>query len=51
MFLNKLSKKVKEISTKGLTKDLTNKFSFLIVAKYFSSGTFQNYVVFVSAKK
>ena len=51
MFLNELSKKVKEISTKGLTKDLTNKFSFLIAAKYFSSGTFQNYVVFISAKK
>ena len=44
-------KKVKEISTKGLTKDLINKFSFLNVAKYFSSGILQNYLVFIPAKK
>ena len=37
-----LSKKVKAISTKGLTKDLINKFSTLNGAKYFSLGTFQN---------
>ena len=33
--LNELSKKVKAISTKGLTKDLINKFSILNGAKYF----------------
>ena len=49
--LNKLSKKVKAISTKGLTKDLINKFSILNGAKYFSSGIFQNYLVFIPAKK
>ena len=49
--LNELSKKVKAISTKGLTKDLINKFSILNGAKYFSSGIFQNYLVFIPAKK
>ena len=49
--LNELSKKVKAISTKGLTKDLINKFSILNGAKYFSSGIFQNYLVFTPAKK
>ena len=34
--LNELSKKVKSISTKGLTKDLINKISILNRAKYFS---------------
>ena len=34
--INELSKKVKAISTKGLTKDLINKFSILHEAKYFS---------------
>ena len=33
--LNELSKKVKSISTKGLTKDLIDKFSILNGAKYF----------------
>ena len=49
--LNELSKRVKSISTKGLTKDLINKFSILNGAKYFSSGIFQNYLVFILAKK
>ena len=49
--LNELSEKVKAISTKGLTKDLINKFSILNGAKYFSSGIFQNYLVFIPAKK
>ena len=44
-------KKVKAISTKGLTKDLINKFSILKGAKYFSSGIFQNYLAFIPAKK
>ena len=48
---NELSKKVKAISTKGLTKDLINKFSILNGAKHFSSGIFQNYLVFTPAKK
>ena len=42
--LNELSKKVKAVPTKGLTKDLINKFSLLNEAKYFSSGIFQNYL-------
>ena len=33
------------ISTKGLTKDLVNKFSILNGAKYFPLGIFQNYLV------
>ena len=33
--LNELSKKVEAISTKGLTKDLINKYSILNGAKYF----------------
>ena len=49
--LNELSKKVKAIPTKRLTKDLTNKFSILNGTKYFSSGIFQNYLVFTPAKK
>ena len=39
--LNELSEKVNAISTKGLTKDLINKFSILNGAKYFSSEIFQ----------
>ena len=42
--------KLKGISIKGLTKDLINKFSILNEAKYFSSGTIQNYLVFIPAK-
>ena len=49
--LNELSKKVKAISTKELTKDLINKFSILNGAKYFTLGIFQNYLVFIPAKK
>ena len=49
--LNKLLKKVKAISAKGLGKDLRSKFSILNRAKYFSSGIFQNYLVFIPAKK
>ena len=30
---------------------MINKFSILSVAKYFSSGIFQNYLVFIPAKK
>ena len=49
--LNELSKKVKAILTKGLAKDLINKFSILNGAKYFSAGIFQNYLVFIPSKK
>ena len=49
--LNELSKKVKAISTKGLTKDLINTFSILNGAKYFSFRIFQNYLVFIPSKK
>ena len=38
--LNELSKKVKKISTKGLTKDLINEFSVLNGAKFISLGMF-----------
>ena len=49
--LNELSKKVKTILTKRLTKDLINKFSILNGANYFFSGIFQNYLAFIPAKK
>ena len=48
---NILSKKVKATSAKELTKDLISRFSILNGAKYFSSGIFQNYLVFIPAKK
>ena len=48
--LNELSKKVKAISTKGLTKDLINEFCIRNGAKYFSLGIFQNYLVFIPTK-
>ena len=44
-----LSKKVKATSTKGFTKDLIN--SVLNGRNYFSSEKFQNYLVFIPAKK
>ena len=47
---NELLKKLKAISTKGSTKDLINEFSILNGAKYFSSGTLQNHLVFLPAK-
>ena len=47
---NELSRRVKAISTKGLTKDLIHKFTIPSGAKYFSSGKFQNYLVFIAAK-
>ena len=49
--LNEISEKVKAIPTKGLIKDLINKFSILNGANYFSLGIFQNYLVFIPAKK
>ena len=49
--LNELSKNIQAISTKGLKKDLKDKFSILNREKYFSSGIFQNYLVFIPAKK
>ena len=48
---NKLNEqKVKAISTKGLTKDLINKYSTFNGAKYFL-GILENYFIFISAKK
>ena len=49
--LNYLSKKVKAISTEGLTTGLICKVSILNGAKYFSSGIFDNRLVFVLATK
>ena len=48
--LNELTKKVKEISTKVLKKDLINKISILNGAKYMFSEIFQNCLVFIPAK-
>ena len=39
------------MSTNVLTKDLMNKFSILNGSKYFSAAIFQNYLVFIPAKK
>ena len=44
-------KKFEAISTKGLTKDLINEFSILNGAKYFCSGIFEIYLVFIPAEK
>ena len=44
-------KKVKANSKKILTKDLSNTFSIVNGAKYFSSGIFWNYFVVIQAKK
>ena len=49
--LNSLSKEVKAISKKELTKDLKDIFSILNGAKCFSSGIFQIYLVFIPTKK
>ena len=49
--LSELSKKVEAKSTKGLTRALIDKFRIHNGAKHFSSGTFQNYLVFIPAKK
>ena len=49
--LNELSKKVKAISTKVFTKDLISKLSVPNGTKYYSLGIFQNYLVFIPAKK
>ena len=38
------------MSTKGLTKHLINKLSIFNGAKYFSSGIFQNCLVFIPTK-
>ena len=43
-------KKLKAISTKGLTKDLINKYNILNEAKYFSPGILQNYLEVVPDK-
>ena len=39
------------MSTKGWTKDLINGHKILNEIRYFSSRTFQNYLVFIQAKK
>ena len=49
--LNELSKKIEAISTKGLAKNLINKFSIFNGAKYFALGIFQNYLVSTPAQK
>ena len=49
--LNILPKKVRAMSTKRLIKDLINRFSIINGANHFSSGIFQNYLVFIPGKK
>ena len=49
--LKELSKKVKAISTKILTKDLIDKFSILHGVRDFSLGIFRKYLVFIPAIK
>ena len=49
--LNELTKNVKAILTKGLTKDSINKFSIINGTKYFSSGIFQSCLVHIPAAK
>ena len=44
-------KKSRQYQQKVLTKCLIDKFSILNGAKYFSSGIFQNYLVFIPAIK
>ena len=44
-------KKVKTISTKGLTKNLISKCSILNGAKYFNSRILEYYLVFIPDKK
>ena len=44
-------RKFKAISTKGLTKDLADKFTILNGVKCFSVVTFQIYLVFILATK
>ena len=43
-------KKLKQYQQKDY-KRLINKFSILNASKYFSAGIFQNYLVFIPAKK
>ena len=42
---------LKQYQKTGLTKDLINKFSILNGANYFTSEIFQNYLLFILAKK
>ena len=44
--LDNLEKKVKIISTKGLTADLVNNYSILNDAKYFALNGLKDYLVF-----
>ena len=48
---NKIELNVKAILTKGLTKDLIDKFSICNAAKHFSLEIFQKYLVFIPSKK
>ena len=42
-------KNIRLISTEVIAKDLRNKFSIVNKTKYFSSGVFQTYLVFIPA--
>ena len=46
-----MSRKLRALSSKGLTTDLRNQFSLLKGVHYFSLVIFQNYLVFIPAKK
>ena len=49
--LNELSKKVKATSTKALTRDVIEKLVFLMEQIIFFLEIFQNFLVFIPAKK
>ena len=49
--LNELSKKVEAISTKGLTKDLTNRYKILNESRHFYLGSLQNHLIHFSKKE
>ena len=50
-YMNYQKKLKKEMSTKGLIKDLINKYSILNGAKYFSLEVLKNYLIVTSVNK
>ena len=49
--MKRTTKKVEPISAKELTKNLINGYTILNGAENFSSGIFQNFLVFIPDKK
>ena len=50
-YMNYQKQLKKEMSTKGLIKDLINKYSILNGAKYFSLEVLKNYLIVTSVNK